>query len=120
MPLSVSDLLLTPARSAQLDAALANTGVAAPLEKLLAEAEARVDLALAGRAVEAALRTGIVRAFCLQAAYALAGPVPKDIQSLYDQAVKLVDTVAQSSDPAEEGSALAGAYGGEERILMRL
>lgn len=120
MPLSVSDLLLPPARSAQLEAALANTGAAAPLETLLAEAEARVDQSLEGRSVAAALRTSLVRAFCLHAAYALAGPVPKDIQALYDEAVKLVDVVARSSDPVAEDSLLAGAYGGDAKVLMRL
>lgn len=115
MPFTVADLLLTPEREAQLTAALANAGHATPLADLLAEAEARLDALLAGRQVSDAQRAHIVRALTLRTAYALVGPVPKDIEALYQDALSLL---AQLRGTAAPDPPLAG-WGSEPRISPR-
>jgi hypothetical protein len=112
-------LLLTAARQAQLTTALANTTEDAPLETLIAEAEARVDLDLGDATVDDALRNTLVRAFTLHAAYSLVGPIPKDVATLYTEAKALLERAITGSDPAETDDPRAGAYGGETKIPTR-
>lgn len=119
MSFTIAQLLLTTARQAQLTTALANAGVTAPLDTIIAEAEARVDMDLAGLTVAEALRNSVVRAFSLHMAYGLCGPVPKDILSLFEDAVKLLERVRQRSAPEDTDSAASGLYGGDDRVEMR-
>lgn len=97
MPFQVHQLLLTPEREAQLTAALANAAHPTPLADLVAEAEARVNLLSTGRALTDDQRNQLIRAIALHSAYGLVGPVPKDIEVLYGEAMKLWDLVTRWS-----------------------
>lgn len=87
MTFAESDLLLTAAKLSQLKAALTNTGVTEPLTtRCIPEAQAEVERALGDyEATDDELR-GLIRPVALWHAYALTGPVPKDIQIAYDAA----------------------------------
>lgn len=119
MAFPLSKLLLTSARQSQLTTALANAGVTAPLETIVAEAEARVDLDLEGRTVDASLRDAMVRAFALHMAYGLCGPVPNDIKTLFSDSVTLLERVRSRSAPSEDDGAAAGLWGGDDVVGLR-
>jgi hypothetical protein len=114
---TVQELLLTEERAAELTAALTNLGVTTPLETIIEEVEARLELMLGSFTVNSVILRQITRAFTLHHAYGLVGAVPKDIQKLYDEAVKLV-TMVQTDAPLDTETAPA-AYGSKTYMNPR-
>jgi len=112
-------LLLTAERQTQLTQALSNAGIANPLPVLIAEAEARLDLELAGLTIPEELRVALVRALTLHEAYALVGPVPKDIAQLYQQAREQLAAITRRADPILSDDPRAGLRGGDSPIGLR-
>lgn len=121
------DLLLDAAKLAQLTKALANTGVADPLQSCVNEAIAEVDRATSGYVIADAAKFGWIRALALFKAYSLAGPVPADVQKQYDGAMKQLEAIAKGDvknlpvEPSSSSSnAGSGKWGSKCRVKGRM
>ncbi len=134
MAWDASKLLLTAERLAQLTAALQPATIPGdpdatppvpdvtvdPIATVIAETEARIDGQIGGLAVDATVRDSLIRAFALHTAYALCGPVPKDIQGLYDDAKAELASLLESASPAEASTVpRSGAWGSATKIGLR-
>ena len=122
--MTVDQLLLTATRSAQLTAALANTGIPDPLAACLAEAEADVARFTAGYTIEEDAVTSFVRPLALRKAYALCGPVPSDIEKEHQSALEELRAIAEGKrlnlPRADTGQQKpSGAWGSDTQIPMR-
>ena len=107
MAFTISILLLTPARLAQLTTALASPDNYDPLSTILAEAEASVALRGGGREFSDAERGPMVRAIALHNAYIAAGlAVPKDIADLYRLRTQMADALNNLDNEALGGEPL--------------
>jgi hypothetical protein len=124
MSLQVADLHLSADKLAQLakalgDASANNTG----LQSICNGAAADVCRLTAGYVLDPASITNFGRALALFRAYGLAGPVPKDIESEYDNAMKELQSIAEGKRPnlpkvADPGqSTIAGGWGDEDNRL---
>jgi len=123
---ATSDLLLSQDKAAQLTKALSVLGVHDPLQYLCDEAAADVARYITGYVLEENQVRGFVRSLALFAAYSLANvPVPKDVQTSYDGAIKELEAIAKGErpnlprvqSPSAGGSASVGGWGSRERIL---
>lgn len=118
------DLLLDAAKLAQLTKALANTGVADPVQSCVNEGIAEVERLTSGYVIADAAKYGWIRALALFKAYSLAGPVPEDVQKQYDGAIKQLEAIATGAvknlpvAASESGSnaGAAGKWGSGEKI----
>jgi hypothetical protein len=96
MTFAESDLLLTAARLTQLKTALSNTGVTEPLTtRCIPEAQAEVARAVGDYAASDDELRSLIRRVALWNAYALVGPVPKDIQAAFEAARKELDAIRE-------------------------
>jgi hypothetical protein len=126
MAFSSDDLLLSPDRSAQLEKALANLGVADPLQYLCDEAAAEVARMTTGYAVDVNSVRGMTRALALFKIYSYAGPVPKDIQANYDSTNKELEAIASGNRPnlpkatTPSQAGIAGNWGSQSRVPGRM
>ena len=122
MPFTVSDLLLTEEKLSLLTAALANTGQSDPLGTAIAEAESTVARHTAGFALGDSDSKSLVRRIALRNAYAIAGPVPPEIQSGYDDAMKdlrdIRDGKFARSSEVDTGAG-GGNWGADDKIKPR-
>jgi len=99
MAFTDNDLLLSADRAAQLTRALANIGVADPLQYLCDEAAADVARLTTGYVIDANALRGFIRSLALFRIYGYAGPVPKDIQAAYDSAKAELEAIAGGKRP---------------------
>ncbi len=99
MAFTDNDLLLSADKSAQLTRALANLGVADPLQYLCDEAVADVARMTIGYVIDDNALRGFIRSLALFRIYGYAGPVPKDIQASYDAARSELEAIASGKRP---------------------
>lgn len=119
-------LLLSPDRQAQLTKALSNLGVADPLQTMCDEAAADVARLTAGYVLDPLSLQQMTRSLALYRAYAKAGPVPKDVKTDFDAAMKELEAIAEGKRPNLPKVAVipsapnAGAWGSGRRIRGRI
>lgn len=100
MAFVIDDLLLSPAKQAELTAALANAGVVAPLQYFCDEAAAAVARFTTGYTVDALSLRGLIRSVALFDIYAKANvPAPLDTKDSYDNAMKELEAIAKGERP---------------------
>lgn len=125
MAFTVNDLLLTPDRAGQLTKALSNLGIADPLQYLCDEAAADVARLITGYAVDEAAVRGFVRSLALYRAYGYAGPVPRDVEGAYKEAMKELEAIASGKRPnltradEDEENPPSGGWGSETKVEGR-
>jgi hypothetical protein len=122
MAFAESDLLLGDDKLTELKAALSTVGVDAPLQVCIDEAMAEVTRLTAGFVLEEASLDRFIRALALQQAYTLAGPVPVEVQKLYDDVVAELTAIARGDRPnlpvAETDPAQPSAAWGSRDIVL--
>jgi hypothetical protein len=124
MPFTKDHLLLTDERRAQLEAALANTGVPDPLALAITEAEAEVERLTLGYVVAEPVRFGWIRSVALYRAWAITGAVPEDVRRDYEAAwreLTAISAAERKNLPRAEAPALVaparGAWGARANIF---
>lgn len=124
MSFAISQLLLSEDKSTELTRALANTGIAAPLETCIAEAQADVTRLTTGYILDENSQNSFIRALALFKAYSLAGIVPPDVEKQYDLTLKELTEIAQGKrtnlarPESTEGSASTGNWGSAEKLSL--
>lgn len=100
MAFTVDQLALTDDRKEQLQAALANSGLADPLGQCISEAGSEVSRLTAGFVIEEASLNSWTRKIALWNAFVLAElSVPEDIQTAYDDTMKELRAIAAGDRP---------------------
>ena len=123
MAFEKTNLLLTDARLAQLEAALANVAVTDPLGVAIAEAEAEVIRLTYGYVLAELVMDGFIRALALYKAWSITGSVPEDVRRNYEDAIKELGAISageRKNLPRVEAPALAspaaGSWGSQPDI----
>lgn len=123
MAFTTDQLLITPARLAQLQKALSSLGVADPMAQCIAEAEAEVDRLTSGYEIAEASRTAWVRIAALYKAYSLAEAVPADIKSQYEAAIKELTAISNGERKnltqidGDDAEVAPGGWGSGDKVL---
>lgn len=122
MTFLVADLLLTPDKQADLDAALSATGIADPLGLCIEEAIAEVSRMISGYRIDDTSQKTWIRALALHQAYTLIGSIPQEIKDNADMvraelrdiaAGKRVNLTKIDEDDADVDP---GDWGSEDKI----
>ena len=127
MTFTVQDLLLSEERAEQLTTALANLGVADPLEKVVVEATAEVDRFTAGYLIPDDAKAGWIRILALHRAFLAAElPVPEDVETAVKAALEELTAIAEGkrpnlplapTDPDDPVTTAAGDWGSRPKVL---
>jgi len=123
MSFTVAQLLLTESKRTELTRALANTGQAQPLEACIAEAVADVARLTTGYIIDPTSQNSWTRILALFKAYSLAGNVPPDIQTQYNNAMNELNSIARGDrknlprvPDANNDSPSTGGWGSDCKI----
>lgn len=124
MAFAKTDLLLTPTKLAQIETALANTGVTDPLSVAIAEAEAEVARLTYGYVVAGLVFASWLRVVALYKAWSITGAVPEDLRKEYDAVMKELAAISageRKNLPRVSAPALAspaqGSWGSRPKIF---
>lgn len=124
MAFEKNDLLLTPTKLAQLEAALANTGVTDPLGVAIAEAEAEVVRLTYGYVIAELVMDSWIRVVALYKAWSITGAVPEDLRREYEAVMKELAAISageRKNLPRVSAPALAtpaqGSWGSGTKIF---
>lgn len=125
MTFTVADLMLTDQVQGELEAALANVGLAQPLDQCIAEAQAIVADYIAGYVVSDDRQKDLVRAIALWKAFSIAGQgkAPEGYRAGYDEAMAWLKDArdgkfALVEDEEADDPAASGAWGSQTRLAM--
>lgn len=123
MAFEKTDLLLTDARLAQLEAALANVSVPDPLGVAITEAEAEVVRLTYGYVLAEPVLDGFIRSLALYKAWSITGSVPEDVRRNYEDAMKELGAISSGErknlprveSPALDSPAM-GSWGSGQNV----
>lgn len=93
-------LLLAANKVAQLTGALATPTVADPLQSLCDEAAADVARMTTGYIIDDVSTRNFVRSLALYRIYGKAGPIPPDVKTDHDDALKELQAIAEGKRPS--------------------